>query len=163
MRRCSGERLTPNSTAQHVERIVAEAEHVVSHALLGLTEAYTPSLCLWRHQLGLPRAGEYHQLCERRCRRAADTAPMRLGAVRQLSEQARSGATMTHAIVNQRARLANISNDVSARSLLLIERSMAAYARVYAHATDVFMRRVADAEAESGTTILCSVRHPLRE
>ena len=131
-----------------VERVLEQATLLIDNSLVGLTNAYAASLCVFRHQLGLPTVRECWSLCPKGASPQASS-----GSRRQRITLA--DGLSSHHMTNSVARIDSVTNNVSSDSLKTIEKSMAAYSRIYAHATGVFMRRVAAVEAATQRSLLC--------
>ena len=152
--------VSPESSMAHVERVVAEVRQLVENSLVGLTEAYTASLCLFRHQLGLPVAT--YAACSSLCSAGSSSRRLRVRRLQQLAQPGGSASApqppLPRHVGNQAvdaARQLNISNTLSAESLKIVEQAMLMYTRIYAHGTDVFLQRVTEAEDRAQVRLLC--------
>lgn len=154
--------VSPQSSMAQVERVVAEVRQLIENSLVGLTEAYTASLCLFRHQLGLPI--DAYAACSSLC--SAGGSARRRDSVRRLQQLAQIGGSsagepallLPRHIANPSVDAAmqlNISNALSAESLKVVERAMLMYTRIYAHGSDIFLRRVTEAEGRARVRLLC--------
>jgi len=122
-----------------VEELVSRAKATLDRLHVGLVESYTASLCLWRHELGLPL---FDMDCQNLCRSATSaTATLR-------EHRVSNDAVVTPQDVN-------ISNNLSATALNIIEKSMLPYSRIYAYATNLFSQRAVQVEKSIGLQLLC--------
>lgn len=117
-----------------VARAVTGAKRHLAASMVGLTEHYAASLCLWRHQLGLSL---HAHPCSALCRgRGAEHL-----VVSHVKNERRGGDGAPPA--------------ASAATVRAIERAMGPYAEVYAWGKHLFRQRVASAEAATGVRLLC--------
>lgn len=129
-------------TREKCEDTIRVANKHLDTMLVGLSDEYVASLCLWRFQLGLTlRLEPCRSLCAPQHSRV-DTRLSRSAYIREGSDQSLQ-------------RLKSIPTTVSQKSLKTIEASMMPYARVYSRAETIFYERIAVAEEATGVKLLC--------